>query len=371
MKLSATWVAVWTAMALGSLMLCACGKSAVGAVAKNSRDEQPFPVEVLLVEQRDLVQALHAPGTIEAFETIQITARVAGSLDRLNVVDGDRVAVGDVIATIDAERYRLTLATVQAQLARAEAVHEDARASAARRDELAKVDRVPQEEAQQARLRLVQAEADQAVAKAAVERAALDLKDATVTAPIAGIIQRREARTGAYLSVGAPLVTVIQRDPLQLHFSVPVAEAQSLRVGMVVNATPRGSATALNATIQLIADTVDAGTRLVRVVARLATDAPHTVRPGTFAEVVVNLPARRVISVPSLALRASERGTLAYVVVGDVLRERVVTLDGQAENGALIVGAGLQAGDCLAVRAADGLQDGMSVVVIKPPAAVK
>lgn len=351
--------------------MATCGKSAVEAAAGKPKGEQPFPVEVLVVTQRDLAQALHAPGTIEAFETIQITARVAGSLDRLNVVEGDHVAVGDVIATIEAERYRITLATVQAQLSRAEAVREDARAAAARRDELAKVDRIPQEEVQQARLRLIQSDADLAVAKTAVERAALDLKDATVTAPIAGVIQRREARTGAYLSVGAPLVTVIQRDPLQLHFSVSVADAQRLQVGMVVNATPRGVATALNATIQLIADAVDAGTRLVPIVARLASDGPHTVRPGTFSEVVAILPMRSVISVPSLALRASERGTLAYVVEGDVLKERIVSLDGQTENGSLIVSAGLQVGDRLAVRAADGLQGGMRVVVIKPEASAK
>jgi multidrug efflux system membrane fusion protein len=245
-------------------------------------------------------------------------------------------------------------------------VREDASASAARRAELAKVDRVPQEEAQQARMRLLQAEADLAGAQAAVERAALDLKDAQVSAPIAGIIQRREARTGAYLPIGAPLVTLIQRDPLQVHFSVAVGDAQRLRVGMVVDAIPRGATTPISATIRLIADAVDPGTRLVPIVARVAVDASGTVRPGTFAEVLMTLPARTVISVPSLALRASERGTMAYVVDGNVLQERIVTLAGQAENGELMVTSGLRVGETLAVRAADGLRQGMQVVVIKP-----
>jgi RND family efflux transporter MFP subunit len=348
------------------LMLAACGKPAAPVGAKKKAGEKPFPVEVLVVAERELTQTIRAPGTIEAFETIQITARVAGSLDRLKVVEGDQVAIGDLIATIDAERYRITLATAQAQLARAQAVREDASASAARREELAKVDRVPQEEAQQARMRLLQAEADLAGAQAAVERAALDLKDAQVSAPIAGIIQRREARTGAYLPIGAPLVTLIQRDPLQVHFSVAVGDAQRLRVGMVVDAIPRGATTPISATIRLIADAVDPGTRLVPIVARVAVDASGTVRPGTFAEVLMTLPARTVISVPSLALRASERGTMAYVVDGNVLQERIVTLAGQAENGELMVTSGLRVGETLAVRAADGLRQGMQVVVIKP-----
>jgi RND family efflux transporter MFP subunit len=348
------------------LMLAACGKPAAPVGVEKKKGEQPFPIEVRVVAERELAQTMRAPGTVEAFETVQITARVAGSLDRLQVVEGDQVAVGDLIATIDAERYRITLATMRAQLARAQAVREDASASAARREELAKVDRVPQEEAQQARMRLLQAEADLAGAQAAVERAALDLKDAQVTAPIAGIIQRREARTGAYLPIGAPLVTLIQRDPLQLHFSVAVGEAQRLRVGMVVDAIPRGSAAPIRATIRLIADAVDPGTRLVPVVARLATETASAVRPGTFADVLMTMPPRTVISVPSLSLRASERGTMAYVVDGDVVHERIVILEGQAEDGELMVASGLRVGETLAVRAADGLRKGMKVVVIKP-----
>lgn len=348
------------------IALSACGKPT--EISGKPKGDQPFPVEIAIVAERSVTQSLHAPGTIEAFETVQITTRVAGSLDRLAVAEGDLVAIGDVIATIDAERYRIALNTANAQRARAEAVCEDAQASSARRDELAKTDRVRQEEAQQARLRLAQANADLAIAKAAVERAALDLKDATVTAPISGIIQRREARTGAYLPVGAPLVTLVQRDPLEVRFSVLVADAARLTVGQVVTAQPRGSAQSLTATIRLIADAVDAGTRLVPVVARLATDAPRDVRPGSFAEIKVMLPPRLIIAVPSLALRASERGTLAYIVDGDILRERVVTLDGQSDAGELVVKDGLHAGEQLAVRAADGLRDGMKVIISDPGA---
>ena len=356
------------AVVMACVVLAACGKQT--EPSGKPKGDQPFSIEVATVTERVVTQSLHAPGTVEAFETVQITARVAGSLDRLAVVEGDLVAVGQVIATIDAERYRIAVTTAKAQCARAEAVREDASESAARRDQLAKVDRVPQEEAQQARLRLAQADADLAVAKAALERATLDLKDATVTAPIAGIIQRRDTRTGAYLPVGSPVVTLVQRDPLEVRFSVPVVDAQRLAIGQMITVRPRGSAQNLTATIRLIADSVDAGTRLVPVIARLdliAPESPRDVRPGTFAEIQITLPPRTLIAVPSLALRASDRGTLAYVVEGDVLRERVVTLDGQADNGELVVKDGLHAGERLSVRAADGVRDGMKVSVVAGP----
>lgn len=352
-------------LAVICLIPTACGKSAGDDSAKRKGD-QAFPVEIAEVTAQSLVQTLRAPGTIEAFETIQITTRVAGSLDRLAVAEGDRVAVGDQIAAIDAERYRLTLVTAQAQVARAEADQADARDAATRRDELAKVDRITAEQAQQARLRVLQTDADLAIAKAAAERAALDLKDATVTAPIAGVIQRRDARTGAYLPVGAPLVTLVQRDPLELHFTVPVGDAHRLAVGQKVTAATRGGGASVTAVIRLISDTVDPGTRLVSVVARVDTDHEAALRPGTFVETTIALPPRTVIAVTSLALRSGERGTMAYVFDGQVLHERRVTLDGQTDAGDLIVTSGLTTGERLAVRAGDGLRDGMAVVAVTP-----
>ncbi len=355
---------LWLIGSLIAVTLVSCGKAADSDSTKR-RGDQPFPVEVAVVATQDLAQSLRAPGTVEAFEVVQITARVAGSLDRLLVAEGDHVAVGDQIAVIDAARYRLALTTAQAQVARAEAGRDDARAAAARREELAKDNRIQQEEVQQARLRVLQAEADVAVAAASLERATLDLKDATVTAPIAAMIQQRDARTGAYLSIGAPLVTVIQRDPLALRFSVPVADARHLAIGQPVTVTVGGNTA--TAVIRLIADLVEPSTRLVPVIARFqplqADPQTANLRPGMFVEVAITLPTRTAIAVPSLALRSSERGTMAYIVEGKVLRERKVTLDGQTDHGDAIVTSGLAVGDVLAVRAADGLRDGMTVTV--------
>lgn len=363
---------LWLVGSLIAVTLVSCGKAADSDSAKR-RGDQPFPVEVAVVATQDLIQSLRAPGTVEAFEVVQITARVAGPLDRLLVAEGDHVAVGDQIAVIDAARYRLALNTAQAQVARAEAGRDDARAAAARREELAKDNRIQQEEVQQARLRVLQAEADVAVAAASLERATLDLKDATVTAPIAGMIQQRDARTGAYLSIGAPLVTVIQRDPLALRFSVPVADARHLAIGQPVTVTVGG--TTATAVIRLIADLVEPSTRLVPVIARFpslqADPQTASLRPGMFVEVAITLPTRTAIAVPSLALRSSERGTMVYIVErvlegkveNKVLRERKVTLDGQTDHGDAIVTSGLAVGDVLTVRAADGLRDGMTVTV--------
>ena len=85
--------------------------------------------------------------------------------------------------------------------------------------------------------------------------------------------------------------------------------------------------------------------------------------PGAFAEVRVALPPRSVIAVPGLALRTTERGMLAYVVVEGKAVERAVTVGRHASDGSLEITAGLNPGEQLVVRAADGLTNGRAVRV--------
>jgi multidrug efflux system membrane fusion protein len=104
---------------------------------------------------------------------------------------------------------------------------------------------------------------------------------------------------------------------------------------------------------------------MVPVVARVDDPARGALRPGTFAEVTIPIGSRaHAPSVPQTALRASERGTLAYVVENGVARERVVEPGLRTESGLVEVRRGLEAGETLVVRGAEALSDGARVRVI-------
>lgn len=351
------------------LALAGCGKGQP-VQETGKRGDFVMVVETAPVAKRNLEQVVHGTGAIEAYETIQVSARVAGVLDKLLVAEGDQVAKGASIAEIDAERYRLALAQAQAQAARAGAALEDAKQAASRREELAKDNRITVEELEQARIKLLQAEADLDAAKLAADKARLDLQDATVTAPASGVIQTRDSRTGAYLQVGAPLVTLVQRDPLQVRFNVPVSEAAVLASGQQVEVRVRGRTTAATGTIRLVSGVADPGTRQVAVVARVE-DPEHELWPGAFAEVVVHLPPREAIVAPGLALRTTDRGVLGYIVVDGKAVERQLSLGGHATDGSVEVVGGLTVGEQLVVRSADGLSDGKAVRVAGAEAAAK
>jgi multidrug efflux system membrane fusion protein len=304
---------------------------------------------------------------VAAFETVRITARVSGVVERVLVAEGDRVAKDQVIAEIDPERYRVALAAADAGFRRAETAQAESRASYARRLELHRQGMVSEEDLASVRLRSEQAEAEVRAQQAAVDRARLDLRDAKVVAAAAGIIQSRAAETGAWVQPGSPIATLLHRDPLQARFSVTVEEAARLAPGMRVELRTRGLEGVFAGSVALVSAAADPGTRLVGVVARIE-DPEGRLRPGAFAEIgVVAGEARELPSMPELAIRASERGFVVFVAVEEaadgggrrlVARERQVVLGQRDPAGWVEVRSGIAPGEQVVVRGADAVRDG-------------
>jgi integration host factor subunit alpha len=80
-----------------------------------------FPVEVEAVTPRRVEYAVRAVGSIEAFEQVQVTARIAGAVDKLDFAEGDRVKAGQVLVEIEPRRFQIAVESALAALARTKA----------------------------------------------------------------------------------------------------------------------------------------------------------------------------------------------------------------------------------------------------------
>ena len=327
-----------------------------------------YPVEVTSVVSEPPQRRITAPAALAAIETVRIAARVSGVVDRVLVREGDSVKPGQAVAEIDAERYRLTADAARAELARAGAVRDDAAAGQARRERGAREQPglVSDEELAQTRARTMQADADVAAATARLARAELDLREAQVRSPVAGVVQSRSAATGDPVQPGSPIATVIDRSEIQLRFAIPASDAAEVRPGMAVAFRIAGESADRAAAVVLVSEVADARTRLVEVVARVA--AAGEVRPGVFAEARLDLPpgAPRLL-VPDLAIRPSEKGYLVWVVEGAgdaaTVGERTVTMGARTRDGRVEVLAGLSAGDRVVVRGGEALRAGVPLAI--------
>jgi multidrug efflux system membrane fusion protein len=205
----------------------------------------------------------------------------------------------------------------------------------------------------------------------------LNQKDAFVKAPVRGIIQTRTVQTGQFVQPGAVLATLIQRDPLLLRFEVPEHDAARLKVGMRAHFRVRGIDRDFSSQISHVAESADAASRMVVVTARVNDEKRESLRPGSFAEVRVPVgDAVEAPVIPQTAVRPSERGFLAFVVEGESVKERTLTLGMRTLDGKVEVRNGVKPGEMLVVRGTEALRDGSPVRVVPnspqggaPPAA--
>jgi membrane fusion protein, multidrug efflux system len=352
---------IWIAIAL----MASCSKPSDAPTAKRGAKLE-YPVDVATLEPRQMQYAVTAPGSIDAFQQVQITARVAGAVDKVGFVEGQVVKAGDVLVAIESERYTIAVAQASSALLKAQATQKAAEAALERRLTATKDSPglIPGEEIEQKQTTVDTAKADVESARQALRIANLNLRDSSVRAPIAGVVQTRTVQQGQYLQAGAVLATILQRDPMLLRFQVTEQDAPRLQTGMAATLQLKESTRQFTAKISLVADAADPATRMVPITAQIdQTDHQYWLRPGAFCEVTVPVGnARQGIVVPSLAVQPTEKGNVVYIVDDKhIAHTRVVELGMHTAEGGVELTRGVKAGELLVVRGIEPLTDGAPV----------
>jgi len=331
-----------------------------------------FPVEVEPVQPQTLVYSVSAVGSVEAFEKVQVTARVSGAVDRVLFSEGSYAQVGQTLVEIETERYKLALEMAEAAAAKARASKADAEAGLKRRETVITQNPglIPGEELETWKTKVLVAASDVAQAKSALNTAELNLRDAYVRAPVSGIIQTRTVQTGQYVQTGTVLATLVRRDPLLIRFAIPEREAAQIRPGMTALFKVRDDDREFKARIKHVAEAADQTSRLVDLTAEVDDPRERDLRPGTFAEITVPVTTKdKALIIRQIAVRPSEKGFIAYVVVNGKAVEKILTLGMRTADGRIEVLSGLEVGDQLVVRGAEALRVGATVKISSDSAA--
>jgi len=368
----------WMPVALFLLVSFACGKkdapAGAGGRGGMSGVQMQFPVETVRVQERDAVYTLNAVGSVEAFEKVQVTARVAGVVEKVQFAEGSHVGSGQVLIEIEPQRYTLAVQSAQAVHNKAVASRSDAEAGLKRRETVDKQNPglIPGEEIETWRTKVLVAAAEMAQTGAALNQAQLNLHDAYVRAPVPGIVQTRTVQTGQYVQPGSVLATLVRRDPLLLRFQATESDAARLRSGMKAYFKVRDNFREYQARIIHVAASTEESTRMVAVTAEVIDKDKESLRSGSFAEVRVPVGGSHALPVvPQVAIRPSEKGFLAFVVENGKAFERILTPGMRTADGYIEILSGLKAGEMLVVRGAEALSDGVPVRLVESKAAAK
>lgn len=204
-----------------------------GCDSKPPAEEQaPKPaVSVETVHEQPLAISTELSGRILAPRIAEVRARVAGVVLKRVYREGSDVKQGDVLFRIDPAPFKADYDSARANLAKAEATRFQARLQDQRYAELISIDAISRQEHDNARAAAMQADAEVAAAKAALERARLNLGYATVTAPISGRVGRALVTEGALVgqNESTPLAIIQQLDPIHADLTQSTREINALR----------------------------------------------------------------------------------------------------------------------------------------------
>lgn len=366
----------WT-LALG---LGACGQSsAPGGTGGSAAMPPPAEVGVVTVAPGDVGLITELPGRLEASRVAQVRARVAGILQKRLFTEGSDVKAGQALFAIDAAPYEAALASAQASVARAEANLMQTTAQAERFKPLSEAKAISQQEFINAQAAQKLAEADLAVARAAVKTASINLGYAHITAPIAGRIGRALVTEGALVGQGeaTALALIQQINPLYVNFTQSAAEV--LRLRQALDAGKLKRAGSQGASVRLVLEdgseyarsgkllfsdlTVDATSGQITLRAEVPNPAGMLL-PGLFVRVrLEQAQASNAITLPQQAVTRSPQGDSVMVVGSDgKVAPRPVTVGGQ-QRGQWVILSGLQAGEQVMV---DGFQKLRPGATVKP-----
>jgi RND family efflux transporter MFP subunit len=286
----------------------------------------------------------------------------------LNVEEGDRVAAGTLLATIDDPALPAGAVEARATVAAAHAAQIAAQQELERQKRLvdkgigAKRDL---EEAS-AKMAAANAELDAANARSGLAHTANARRE--LRAPFAGVVLHVFKRAGESVdgTTATPVVEIADTSALEVRAQLPSSALIGVREGMSARVELPGMTTPVTAKVARVAPAVDPATLLQTV--RLSLDGAQSVAVGSPATASITLATRPGVIVPATAIRRSLVGADEIVVCdAGTARVRAVQVrphDAQSTE----VLSGLKAGEQIVVDHALGLEDGQPLSTHVAPA---
>ncbi|MCG3873364.1 efflux RND transporter periplasmic adaptor subunit [Psychrobacter sp. Ps7] len=294
--------------------------SSDGATASATSTEQAvLSVEAVSPSQDDIGNTLSADGTIDAKDTANVSAKVNGvAIERILVEEGDRVKAGQVLAIFDTDAMEQQVLQAEADVAEAEATLANASADAARVLPLIDIDAISKQEADRYRTAKLQAQAALQASKARLSTQRLSVDNATVVAPVSGVISEKMAEVGM-VAGGEPLFTIIKGGILEWRADIDPKLVGEVSVGTPVRVSLPDGDTVMGK-VSRIAPTAD-NNRQITIYASLAANAK--VRAGMYQTGEFLLGSASTQTVPNSAIVSNDGYDYVMLVTN------VTTQDGQ------------------------------------------
>jgi len=303
----------------------------------DSKDKKPqvtlefTPAEVTRPMLAALPERIEFSGSLMAPRTAVVRAKASGTLLALSVAEGHRVKAGQVLGSIDLADLQSRAAERSAGVDSAQARVVEAERAHAANEGLARQQFISANALESSRATLETARAQLKSTQAALATSKLGIREAALTAPINGVIGRRNVLPGEKVSAEQELMTVVDLSVLELAGVVGTHQVSALKPGQLLSVRVEGAAAPVNGRIDRIAPSAEPGTRGIRVVVVLA-NPDEAFRAGQYASAVVMLDdSAQRLTVPIASVGQASGQDYVWTVEKGVLVRRIV-ITGRRDN---------------------------------------
>jgi RND family efflux transporter MFP subunit len=299
-------------------------------------------------------------GTVYYEEVSDVAAEVSGSVDFVNVEEGQRVKKGDVLVTLSSDLLEKTVQATRASHEQILSELENARLHLERIQELHKEELIPEKTFDDARFSVKGLEKRAASLEAEVERLEIEMSKKDVRAPFDGVVLKDHVDRGEWLAPGSPVITVAKDDVVDIIVDVPEEVMQNVKPGRKVLISAGGKS--LTGKVFQTIPAGDVATRVFPVKIRLQNNG--SLIEGMEAR--VSLPigkSKKALIVPRDALMTKFGMTVVFVVVeskAKMIPVTVIEYEGQSVG---IASPALQAGMDVVIKGNERIMDDQPVMM--------
>lgn len=330
------------------------------------------PVSVIagVVQKKDVPVYLDGIGTVQAFNTVTVNARVDGEVKKVAFTEGQDVHAGDLLAQIDEAPFQAAYDQAVAKKGQDEAQLVNAQLNLTRDKDLfdKKVISTQERDTQLALVR--QLDATVKADEAAIQSAKVQLDYTRIVAPITGRTGIRLVDQGNLVHAAdrTGIVVLTQLQPISLLFTLPEQDLAAINKAgggsdkLTVLAVDRDTQTVLDeGKLSVVDNQIDTGTGTIRLKATFPNEK-FQLWPGQFANARLLLKVQKDgLVVPASVVQRGPQGTFAFVIKGDNTVEVRAVKVGPIDQGQALIEEGLQEGEKVVVDGQYKLQPGSRV----------
>jgi membrane fusion protein, multidrug efflux system len=321
--------------------------------------------DMAVLTPQNLGLSIPVSGSVRPVTQAMVKSKVGGEIAQMHVREGERVAAGQVLVSIDTADLRARHESQQAMVAEAKARFDLAKKTEQNNRQLLAKNFISQTafDSTVSGLEVAESNYKAAQAQAAITQKAL--ADAQVRAPFSGIVSKRAVNVGEKITADAPLMHVVDLSRMELEAPVPVSDIPGVKVGQEIAFKVDGfEGREFTGKVERINPAAEAGSRSISIFVNLP-NADHALKGGMFANGTLAAASRTPVNTIPLAALITEGGQsyVLAVVSGKVERKPVTPGARSVELGLVEVREGLAPGAQVLTVKADGLKHGSRVAI--------